>query len=56
MPVQRKIFRIEEGTRPQVASVTAGDAAGAQQHREFMTELQALRELIGPRSSSLRTS
>ena len=48
MPVQRKIFRIEEGARRNVAGVAAGDAAGAQQHREFMTELQALRELIGP--------
>ena len=51
MPVQRKIFRIEEGARRHVAGVAAGDAAGAQQHREFMTELQALRELIGPRAA-----
>jgi chemotaxis protein CheZ len=50
MPVQRKIFRIEEGARRHVAGVAANDSAGAQQHREFMTELQALRELIGSRA------
>jgi chemotaxis protein CheZ len=51
MAVQRKIFRIEEGARRHVAGVVAGDTAGAQQHREFMSELQALRELVGPRAA-----
>ncbi len=51
MPVQRKVFRIEEGARRRAAeSAAAGDAEGALQHREFMTELQALRELIEPRA------
>lgn len=51
MPVQRKVFRIEEGARRRATeSVAAGDAEGALQHREFMTELQALRELIQPRT------
>ena len=49
MPVQRKIFRIEEGARRHSAGVAATDAEGAQQYREFMTELQGLRELIGSR-------
>ena len=52
MPVQRKVFRIEEGARRRAAEgVAAGDAEGALQHREFMTELQALRELIEPRAA-----
>src|SRR4249919_1218112 len=51
MPVQRKVFRIEEGARPRSAhGVAAGDAEGALQHREFMTEMQSLRELIVPRT------
>ena len=51
MPVQRKVFRIEEGARPRKAhGVAAGDAEGALQHREFMTEMQSLRELIVPRT------
>ncbi|MFL5111162.1 MAG: protein phosphatase CheZ [Microvirga sp.] len=51
MPVQRKVFRIEEGARLRAApGVAAGDAEGALQHREFMTEMQSLRELIGPRT------
>jgi chemotaxis protein CheZ len=50
MPVQRKIFRIEEGARRHVAGVVAGGAVGAQQQRELMTELQALRGLVGPRT------
>jgi chemotaxis protein CheZ len=39
MPVQRKIFRIEEGAHAGPRSETAGD---------FMAELQALRALIAP--------
>jgi chemotaxis protein CheZ len=51
MPVQRKIFRIEEHARPRVAAdIAVDEAEGAQRHREFMTELQALRELIGSRA------
>jgi chemotaxis protein CheZ len=52
MPVQRKVFRIEEGTRAAFADgIAAGGTDGAHQHREFMTELQTLRQLIGPRAA-----
>jgi chemotaxis protein CheZ len=51
MPVQRKVFRIEEGARLRAAVVVAAEGAeGALRHREFMTEMQSLRELIGPRT------
>jgi chemotaxis protein CheZ len=46
MAVRRKVFRIEEGGRPHAR---AGEADGAPQHREFISELQALRALIAPR-------
>src|SRR4029079_3837455 len=50
-PGQSKVFRIEQGARLRAAhGVAAGDAEGALQHREFMTEMQSLRELIGPRT------
>jgi chemotaxis protein CheZ len=50
MPVQRKVFRIEESARRRAAEgVAAAGAEGALQHREFITELQALRGLIEPR-------
>jgi chemotaxis protein CheZ len=51
MSVQRKVFRIEEGARLRAANgAAAEDAEGALRHREFMTEMQSLRELIGPRT------
>jgi chemotaxis protein CheZ len=51
MPVQRRVFRIEEGARRHAAEgIAAGGAEGAHQHRESMTQLQALRELIEPRA------
>jgi chemotaxis protein CheZ len=51
MPVQRKVFRIEEATRRRAAeNVAAGEAEGALQHREFI-ELQALRDMIELRSA-----
>jgi chemotaxis protein CheZ len=43
MPVQRKTFRIEEDARPQ-----AERAEDALRRRELMTEIETLRELIGP--------
>src|SRR4051812_41729813 len=49
MPVQRRVFRIEEGVRRHVAEGIA--AEGAHQHREFMTQLQPLRELVEPRAA-----
>jgi chemotaxis protein CheZ len=52
MPVQRRVFRIEEGARRYAAEGIAADGPdGARQHREFMTQLQALRELIEPRAA-----
>lgn len=51
MPVQRKVFRIEEHARPRARQgAAAGDAESALRHREFMTELQTLRGLIAPRN------
>ena len=51
MPVQRKVFRIEEGARSRAAEgVDSGEAHGTPRYREFMAELQTLRELIGPRA------
>jgi chemotaxis protein CheZ len=50
MAVQRKVYRIEEHARPRASdAIDSGHAEGALRHREFMAELQALRELIGPR-------
>jgi chemotaxis protein CheZ len=52
MPVQRKVFRIEEGARLRAADgAAADDAEGALRHREFMAEMQSLRALIGPRTA-----
>lgn len=42
MPVQRRVFRIEEGARSRTSD--AGDL-----HPEFMAELRALREMMAPR-------
>jgi chemotaxis protein CheZ len=52
MAVQRKVFRIEERAHWRAAEgiAAARGAEGALQHREFMTQLQALRELIEPRT------
>jgi len=51
MPVQRKVFRIEEGARLRAETVaTAEDAEGALRHHEFIAEMRSLRELIGPRT------
>ena len=51
MPVQRKVFRIEEGARLRAAvGVAVGDAEGTLRRREFTAEMQSLRELIGPRT------
>ena len=49
MPIQRKVFRIEEHARRRAGESVAADGVdGAPKHREFITELQALRELLGP--------
>lgn len=51
MPVQRKIFRIEEHARPRAAENASPNQAGTGlHHREFMAELQSLRALIEPRA------
>ena len=50
MPVQRKVFRIEEGARLRGSSgVAVQNTEGALRHREFMAEMQSLRALIRPR-------
>ena len=59
MPVQRKVFRIEEHARQHASEAVAPGGAGedgAQRHREFMTELQSLRALIEPRHPMSRES
>ncbi len=51
MPVQRKVFRIEESTRASAgAALSADQAEAALRHHEFITELKALRALIEPRA------
>jgi chemotaxis protein CheZ len=45
MPVQRKVFRIEEDAQSRPA---ARGAEGVLRHREFVAEMAALRDLIGP--------
>jgi chemotaxis protein CheZ len=51
MPVQRKVFRIEEHAPSRVQQgVAAAEPQSAERHREFMGELQALRALIEPRT------
>src|SRR5690242_15589106 len=45
MPVQRKVFRIEEDARAQAANRGTDDAL---RRRELMTEIETLRDLIGP--------
>ncbi len=51
MPVQRKIFRIDEGARLRASNgAAAEDAEGALRHHEFIAEMRSLRELIGPRA------
>ncbi len=51
MAVQRKVFRIEESARFRAAEGAVANDDGALRHREFMSELQALRESIGPRAA-----
>src|SRR5665213_351319 len=53
MAVQRKVFRIEEGGR---SHAIPRDGEGALRHREFMTELQAVRDMIAPRAEMDRDS
>jgi chemotaxis protein CheZ len=45
MPVQRKVFRIEEDARAQAANRGTEDAL---RRRELITEIETLRDLIGP--------
>lgn len=55
MPVQRKIFRIEEHARPRAPErASVGQADGGLRHRDFMAELQSLRALIEPRAGVSR--
>jgi chemotaxis protein CheZ len=51
MPVQRKVFRIEEHARPRAPhGVSPTEPQSAERHREFIAELQGLRALIEPRT------
>lgn len=54
MPVQRKIFRIEQGGACANArgGPTAREAEAALRHHEYMAEIKALRSLIEPRTAS----
>ena len=55
MPVQRKVFRIEQGTRADGrGELSARDAEAALRHHEFMAEIKALRSLIEPRAGTSR--
>jgi chemotaxis protein CheZ len=54
MAVQRKIFRIEQGTGGHRGPDAARDAEAAMRHHEFMTEIRALRSLIEPRPQTDR--
>jgi chemotaxis protein CheZ len=55
MPVQRKVFRIEQGMRDSVRGMSSGgDAAHAMRHDDFMAEIKALRAMIEPRATPNR--
>jgi chemotaxis protein CheZ len=52
MPVQRKIFRIEQSVPTDAGEAgSAQDAEAALRHHEFMAEIRALRSLIEPRAA-----
>jgi chemotaxis protein CheZ len=56
LPVQRKVFRIEENARSSAPSaLSAREAEDAMRHHEYMSELRALRALIEPRATSRDT-
>ena len=51
MPVQRKVFRIEEQARADTRARLSGEVAETPlRHHEFMAELKALRALVEPRA------
>lgn len=53
MPVQRRVFRIEQGAHaPELPSVDEAEAT--LRHHEFMTEIKALRALVEPRAAVSR--
>jgi chemotaxis protein CheZ len=55
MPVQRKVFRIEQDARSRAPEpVAAAAAPDASPHQVLMAELQALRALIEPRTRAER--
>src|SRR5688572_323612 len=56
LPVQRKVFRIEEGARTGAQpALSAREAEDAMRHHEYMNELRALRALIEPRVTNRAT-
>jgi len=52
MPVQRKVFSIEQYVRPRMRGSAQSTSSGGEQHREFMSEHQALRSLVEPKASA----
>ncbi len=48
MPVQRKVFRIEEHSRPRAMARARAEQQGDLSQHDFMAELQSLRALIQP--------
>jgi chemotaxis protein CheZ len=52
MPVQRKVFRIEQSVPADAGDAGSGhDAEASLRYHEFMTEIRALRSLIEPRAA-----
>ena len=53
---RRKLFRVEAMGRPAAAAgaVTGSDPFAEQRHRELLTELKAVRELVGKKSAQSR--
>jgi chemotaxis protein CheZ len=52
MPVQRKVFRIEERAHANARGIASADhAEAAQRHHEYIAEIKALRALIEPREA-----
>ena len=54
MPVQRKIFRIEQAAMADGSGAAGARDEAAMRHHEFMAEIKALRSLIEPRAGTDR--
>jgi chemotaxis protein CheZ len=49
MPVQRKVFSIEQHVRSRIRGSAQATSAGGEQHREFTSGLRALRSPVEPK-------